>query len=158
VYEARQTNPDRPVAVKVLAPWLADNDEALNRFWREARVPANLDHPGIVRIISTGKTDSGIAYYAMHLVRGVSLAQLIRAATTSMPTLVHAQTGSADAIGERHTPRPSNTPNLDDSVPWLREYVEDRFATVARIGAQVARALAYAHQQGHLHRDSSRPT
>ncbi|MBI3758367.1 MAG: protein kinase [Deltaproteobacteria bacterium] len=51
VYEARQLHPDRRVAIKVLAPWLADDEEALQRFWREAEVPANLDHPGIVRII-----------------------------------------------------------------------------------------------------------
>src|SRR5438128_4528498 len=77
VYEARQFNPDRRVAVKVLVPWLANDEEALERFWREAAVPANLDHPGIVRIISTGKTSDGLAYYAMHLVRGISLAEML---------------------------------------------------------------------------------
>ena len=41
VYEARQFNPERRVALKVLAPWLAGDDEALERFWREAAVPAN---------------------------------------------------------------------------------------------------------------------
>src|SRR6516164_391143 len=75
VYEARQFNPARRVALKVLAPWLARDEDALQRFWREATVPANLDHPGIVRIISTGKTEDGIAYYTMHLVRGISLAE-----------------------------------------------------------------------------------
>lgn len=77
VYEARQQNPERLVALKVLAPWLAENDEALARFWREAAVPAQLDHPNIVRIISTGKTDK-VAYYAMQLVRGISVAELVR--------------------------------------------------------------------------------
>src|SRR5262245_24118638 len=80
VYEAEQTHPHRHVALKVLAPWLAANEEALERFWREAQVPAQLDHPGIVRIISTGKTADGIAYYTMHLVRGVSLNRLVREA------------------------------------------------------------------------------
>src|SRR5438045_2193197 len=75
VYEARQSNPERRVALKVLAPWLAENDEALERFWREAAVPAQLDHPNIVRIIATGKSEN-IAYYAMQLVRGISLADL----------------------------------------------------------------------------------
>ena len=50
VYEARQFNPDRRVALKVLAPWLLHDEEALQRFLREAAVPANLDHPGIVHI------------------------------------------------------------------------------------------------------------
>src|SRR5205809_714790 len=79
VYEARQFNPDRRVALKVLAPWLACDEDALQRFWREAQVPANLDHPGIVRIITTGKTP--VAYYTMHLVRGISLAEMVRKAS-----------------------------------------------------------------------------
>jgi serine/threonine protein kinase len=86
VYEARQSNPDRLVALKVLNAKLADDEQALERFWREAAVPANLDHHGIVRIISTGKTPDGIAYYTMHLVRGISLADLIeQAKTVPMP-------------------------------------------------------------------------
>src|SRR5438445_8646528 len=82
VYEARQFNPERRVALKVLAPWLADDQESLDRFLREAKVPANLDHPGIVRIISTGSKD-GVAYYTMHLVRGVSLSEMIRRANAA---------------------------------------------------------------------------
>src|SRR5215475_14512703 len=74
VYEAEQQNPRRLVALKVLAPWLADDEESLQRFWREAEVPARLDHPGIVKIISTGRTPEGQAYYTMQLVRGASLA------------------------------------------------------------------------------------
>ena len=62
VYEAQQFHPERRVALKVLAPWLADNDVALRRFWQEANVPAKLDHPSIVRIIQTDKVDK-IAYY-----------------------------------------------------------------------------------------------
>src|SRR5437899_3008822 len=74
VYQARQAHPERHVALKVLAPWLAENSEALERFWREAEVPAQLDHPAIVRIFSTGKCN-GIAYYSMQLVQGISLSK-----------------------------------------------------------------------------------
>src|SRR5262245_59635980 len=74
VYEAQQWNPPRRVALKVLAPWLAEDEEILQRFWREAAVPAQLDHPSIVRIISTGKTDEGLAFFTMQLIRGLSLA------------------------------------------------------------------------------------
>jgi serine/threonine protein kinase len=65
VYEAQQLNPPRRVALKVLAPWLAQDEEALRRFEREAGVPAQLDHPGIVRIIVTGRTPDGLAFYTM---------------------------------------------------------------------------------------------
>src|SRR5579871_3641947 len=79
VYEAHQARPRRRVAPKVLAPWLAENEEALGRLSREAEVTAQLNHPGIVRIIFTGQQE-GIAYYSMNLVQGVSLAELIRQA------------------------------------------------------------------------------
>src|ERR1700730_5537947 len=78
VYEAQQLNPRRRVALKVLAPWLAHDEEAPPRFEREPAVPAQIDHPSIVRIISTGHTEDGVVYYAMQLVRGISLAELIR--------------------------------------------------------------------------------
>src|SRR6516162_9254384 len=159
VYEARQSHPDRLVALKVLNAKLADDEKALERFWREAAVPANLDHHGIVRIISTGKTPDGIAYYTMHLVRGISLAELIEQSKTApMPATVSqlargTETPTQDmpidnGAGPRRSPSPPVQPG-----PTLQQYQNDRFGTVARIGAQAARALAYAHEQGFLHRD-----
>jgi serine/threonine protein kinase len=156
VYEALQFNPERRVALKVLAPWLAGDDHALQRFWREAQVPANLDHPGIVRIISTGKTPGGVAYYTMYLVRGVSLAEMIRranaASASTSPTQPVASKLTPSAARPQGAP-PSPNPAEDFVPPWLYDYCHDRFLTVARVGTQAARALAYAHEQGHLHRD-----
>jgi hypothetical protein len=158
VYEAQQLNPQRRVALKVLAPWLAQDEEALQRFWREAEVQGQLDHPGIVHIISTGKTAEGTAFYAMQLVQGISLAHLIRLATEGQPA-----TASLDPTGG---PGPADTPGgmrcltqgqpqppAEPPVEVVREYLGDRFRCVARIGLLAARVLDYAHGQGHLHRD-----
>src|SRR5262249_5347734 len=98
VYEAQQLNPPRPVALKVLAPWLSHDDEALERFWREAAVPARLDHPGVVRIIATGRTEDGTAYYAMQLVRGLSLAEFIRRAAAGPATPEATVSAAASAV------------------------------------------------------------
>jgi serine/threonine protein kinase len=160
VYEAQQRNPSRRVALKVLAPWLAADEEALQRFWREAEVPARLDHPSIVRIISTGKTPDGIAYYTMHLVRGLSLAQLIRQASEPPPGAGGVQPTASEALTTPEHPGAGGpspaapAPQDGEEQPsLLRAYREDRFAVVARVGLQAARALASAHRQGVLHRD-----
>ena len=73
VYEARQHNPQRLVAVKVLPAWLAAHSDAVERFRREADALARLDHPFIIRIFTTGLTEEGTFFFSMQLVRGVSL-------------------------------------------------------------------------------------
>jgi serine/threonine protein kinase len=160
VYEAQQFHPPRRVALKVLAPWLAGSPDALERFWREAAVPAQLDHPNIVRIIATGQTPGGIAYYAMQLVRGVTLADVIRLATAGPLPSTLPQPTVPEAVPPPDTPvegalvTPPAEPLLVDLDPAvLRDYVRDRFHFVARHGAVAARGLAYAHRQGFLHRD-----
>ena len=76
VYEAEQISLGRRVALKVL-PFAAMLDkQQLARFKNEARAAATLDHPNIVAIHSVG-TERGVHYYAMHLVEGHSLAQVI---------------------------------------------------------------------------------
>src|SRR6202165_1501540 len=72
VYEARGTRMERAVALKVLSP-LAAGGDAVERLWREARILARLEHPGIVPIHDSGMLSDGRAYYAMKLVEGSRL-------------------------------------------------------------------------------------
>ena len=76
VFLARQTQLDRPVALKILRPNLATDESFVRRFLREARVSAQLNHPDIVEIYDVG-TDSGLHYIAMAYVPGPTLKQLI---------------------------------------------------------------------------------
>lgn len=76
VYEAEQISLGRRVALKVL-PFAAMLDrQQLNRFKNEARAAATLDHPNIVAIYSVG-CERGVHYYAMQLVEGQSLAEVV---------------------------------------------------------------------------------
>ena len=76
VFRATETALDREVALKVLAldPLLAP--EAYERFEREAKLAARLDHPNIVPIFSVGRRES-IAFYTMRLVRGGSVEEML---------------------------------------------------------------------------------
>ena len=76
VFRATETALDREVALKVLAldPLLAP--EAYERFEREAKLAARLDHPNIVPIFSVGRRES-VAFYTMRLVRGGSVEEML---------------------------------------------------------------------------------
>src|SRR6266568_3189363 len=69
VYEARDTRLERTVALKALSP-LDDSAGAVDRLWREARILARLEHPGIVPIHDVGVLPDGRPYYTMKLVEG----------------------------------------------------------------------------------------
>src|SRR5690349_22881994 len=73
VYLARDLRHDRPVAVKVLRPELAAVLGA-ERFLREIRLTAQLQHPHILTLIDSGEAD-GFLYYVMPYVEGESLRQ-----------------------------------------------------------------------------------
>jgi serine/threonine protein kinase len=77
VYRAVQLNLDRRVALKVLAPRLADDDRFRRRFLRESRIAASIDHPSIIPIYETGE-DGGLLYIAMRYVDGPDLATVLR--------------------------------------------------------------------------------
>src|SRR5689334_12836815 len=54
VYRAHQLSMDRNVALKLLPPHLAQNHDFVERFYREARMSAKLDHPNIIRGLAVG--------------------------------------------------------------------------------------------------------
>lgn len=78
VYAADDRAMDRKVAVKVLAKDLEDEPETRERFYREARIMAQLAHPNIVRVLDVGE-DHGRPFIAMELLEGLPLAEHLRA-------------------------------------------------------------------------------
>lgn len=77
VFHARERSLDREVALKVLPFSLSHDEEFVERFQREARTAAKLEHPNIIPIYRVGKTGN-IIYFAMKYLRGKSLADVIR--------------------------------------------------------------------------------
>src|SRR5688500_15846314 len=76
VYKARQKELDRIVALKILPPALGDTPGFPERFSREAKALAKLNHPGIVTIYEFGRAD-GLFFFLMEFVDGVNLRQLL---------------------------------------------------------------------------------
>jgi eukaryotic-like serine/threonine-protein kinase len=79
VFKATDTVLERPVAVKLLAEHLADDDAFVARFRREALSAARLQHPNIVQVFDSGQdSESGRHYIVMEYVDGPSCADLLR--------------------------------------------------------------------------------
>jgi YVTN family beta-propeller protein len=85
VYRAEDQRLKRKVALKLLAPELAEDPRFRARFLRESELAASLDHPNIVPIYSAGEVD-GQLYIAMRYVEGSDLKRLLRDERTLEPT------------------------------------------------------------------------
>ena len=110
VYLAHDQLLDRRVAVKLLFPELAEDGSFVERFRREARAAAGLNHHNIVSVYDFGE-DDGSYYIVMEYVDGRTLRDIIRSE------------GPLES------------------------------ARAAEVGADIAAALAVAHQHGVIHRD-----
>jgi serine/threonine-protein kinase len=77
VYRAEHLNLRRRAAIKIIAPDLAESEGFRERFTREARIAAALQHPNIVTVYDAGEVD-GILYLAMQYIEGNDLAAVLR--------------------------------------------------------------------------------
>jgi ABC-type branched-subunit amino acid transport system substrate-binding protein len=76
VYRATDLSLERPVALKMIAPELAEDDRFRERFLREPRLAASLDHPNVIPIYEAGEHE-GHLYLAMRFVEGSDLKSLL---------------------------------------------------------------------------------
>lgn len=76
VYRAVDKRLDRHIALKVMHGHLAENEQFLSRFQREARSAARLNHPAVVAVYDQGR-DGDVVYLAMELIEGQTVRQLL---------------------------------------------------------------------------------
>jgi serine/threonine protein kinase/TolB-like protein len=101
VYLAEDLTLDRRVALKVLSPALAQDAARLERFQREAKAVAALNHPHIVTIYSVQEAD-GVRFIAMELVEGDSLSLWVRPGGLPVTKVCEIGIALADALAAAH--------------------------------------------------------
>jgi serine/threonine protein kinase len=102
VWRARHLVLGRPAALKILAPVLASDEKFVERFLREARAAAQLEHPNIVPVYETGETD-GYHYIAMKLLEGRTLREGIERGPAPPEEVSLILTQVADALDYAHS-------------------------------------------------------
>ncbi|CAA9383023.1 MAG: Probable serine/threonine-protein kinase pknL [uncultured Nocardioides sp.] len=124
VHEATDTRLDRTVAVKVMHPGLGDDDEFAQRFVREARAAARLNHPNVVGVYDQGD-DDGTVFLVMEHVPGHTLRDVVRKEAPMPPSRavallepVVSALAAAHRAGLIHRDvKPENVLIADDGAP-----------------------------------------
>jgi serine/threonine protein kinase/Tol biopolymer transport system component len=101
VYKARDTRLDRIVAIKVLPAHLADRAELRERFERESRVVASLNHPHICTLHDIGQQD-GTDFLVMEYLEGETLAQRLQKGSLPLEQVLQYAIEIADALDKAH--------------------------------------------------------
>ena len=103
VYRATQLSLERMVALKAIAPELADDPTFRERFKRESRIAASIEHPNVIPVYEAGEGE-GVLYLIMRYVEGTDLRALIDAEGRLSPergTRIVAQVAAALAAAHR---------------------------------------------------------
>ena len=102
VYRARHAMLRRPTAIKLLPPEKS-GEAALVRFEREVQLTAQLSHPNIVTIYDYGRTPDGVLYYAMEVLEGATLEDVVELGGELAPErVVYVLTHLASALVAAH--------------------------------------------------------
>jgi len=102
VYQARHAMLRRPTAVKLLPPGLAGGT-SIARFEKEVRLTARLTHPNTVTIFDYGRTPDGVFYYAMELLDGETLEDIVAVTgPLALPRVLRVARQIAAALAEAH--------------------------------------------------------
>lgn len=102
VYAARDLKLDRLVALKMLPEVLAADPERRERFDREARAIAAINHPNIVTVHSIEEADRGAHFITMELIEGEILAERVPDGGVGLDELLSLAIPLADAVGAAH--------------------------------------------------------
>ena len=129
VWRALDQKTGAAVAIKVLHAQHVHNADRRERFFRGARIMAQLDHPNIVKIIEPWASDGEYEYFVMQFVAGGTLRDKVLAGAMSTGRRVDALLAVAGALASAHQRgiihrdiKPSNILIADDGTPYLSDF------------------------------------
>src|SRR6185503_13751017 len=120
VYLAHDDALDRSVALKILPPDLAAKKDRMERFVREAKAAAALNHPNIAHIYEIGESD-GLNFIAMEFVDGDTLRQLIHGKSVDLKKLLRYLQHTAEALSKAHATGVVHRDLKPDNIMVTRE-------------------------------------
>src|SRR2546428_10153522 len=101
VYLAQDTKLDRKVALKILPAEVAADRNRMERFVREAKAAAALNHPNIAHVYEIGEHD-GVNFIAMEYIDGQTLRQLIHSRRSELSKLLRYLQHAAEGLAKAH--------------------------------------------------------
>jgi len=149
VYEAEQVSLGRKVALKVLEGSFTREREDVDRFHLEAAAAAQLRHPGILPVYSSGE-EAGTHFFAMELADGCTLETILDAVREHPGQWPESRDENVPAAATGDGAASADESCLQSLVRRLRA---NPIRHISRILQEVASALHHAHQHGILHRD-----
>ncbi len=128
VYRARQTDLDRPVALKMILAHFLTSADHLRRFEDESRAAAGISHPHVIAVYDVGQIE-GQPYFAMQYVAGRSLAELLRQGPLEPEAAARIVLCVAQAVAHLHAHgivhrdlKPSNILLGEDGHPFVTDF------------------------------------
>ena len=146
VYKGQHAQLDRMVAVKVLHPFLADEEGFVTRFKREARIVATLRHPNIMQVFDFDYNEElDIYYMVMEYIDGPTLKTRLAEGPMPMEEAVRIGIAIADALDYAHQRgmvhrdvKPANIMFMQDGQPVLTDFGIAKMLTLSGLTASGA--------------------
>ena len=146
VYRGQQINLDREVAIKVLHPFLAEDEGFVTRFKREARIVATLRHPNIVQVYDFDYNEEFEVYYmVMEYITGPTLKERLVDGPFEPKEAAAVAAAIADALDYAHRRemvhrdiKPANIMFTDEGQPVLTDFGIARMLSLTGLTASGA--------------------
>jgi serine/threonine-protein kinase len=158
VYEGRDNELNRPVAIKVLHSQFSADEAFVKRFRREAQAAANLSHPNIVGIYDWGQS-AGTYFIIMEIVEGRSLRDILKSEGALLPrraTEIAAETAAALSVAHQaglvhRDVKPGNVLLAKDGTVKVTDFgiarAWDDSQELTRTGAVIGTATYFSPEQ-----------